>query len=90
MFIHSSYDSSSNSSLSYSSSTNNMRKSEDQMIKDQVAAKSGPCLLDSIELVLSDVDVFSAKKTCVHSGSSSRDGWAYKIQRDVSNHHLAI
>lgn len=40
----------------------------------------GPCLLDCIELVLSEVDVFSARKT----GTSLQDGYNYKIERDVS------
>ncbi len=60
--------------------------SEDLKIQAQVAAKSGPCLLDCMELVLADVDVFSAKKNGIRPGASNKDGWIYQIERDVSTH----
>ena len=60
--------------------------SEDLKIQTQVAAKSGPCLLDCMELVLADVDVFSARKNGIRSGDSNKDGWIYQIERDVSTH----
>ena len=75
----------SNSSFSSSCTLEDLKVTEDLKIKTEVAAKSGPCLLDCMELVLSDVDVFSAQKMSTHPGSSNRDGWAYHIQRDVSN-----
>ena len=58
---------------------------EDQKILEEIATKKGPCLLDCIELVLSDVDVFSARKTPLYPGQSNRDGTLFQIQRDVSN-----
>ena len=78
------------SSLSSFSSGSSKKAGEDQKIKDQVAAKSGPCLLDCMELVLSDVDVFSAKKIGIHSSSSNRDGWMYQIQRDVRGNLITL
>lgn len=44
----------------------------------------GPCLMDCIELILSEVDVFSARKRPNFKSVSLQDGYNYKIERDVS------
>ena len=46
-------------------------------IESQLQARSGPCLLDCIQLDLTEVDVFSARKVGV-------EGDSFKIVRQVS------
>ena len=54
-----------------------------ELIHRTLLAKQGPCLLDCMELVLADVDVFSARKAPLFEGVSIQDGYHYKIERDV-------
>ena len=63
--------------------TSSSKVSEDRKIEDILASHGGPCLLDCMELVLSDVDVFSARKTPVSPGGSKQDGYLFHFKRDV-------
>lgn len=60
---------------------------EDRDVIEGILAHQGPCLLDCIELVLSEVDVFSARKKPSSSDVSLQDGYQYSIERDVSLYH---
>lgn len=54
-----------------------------QQIEEILKSRGSPCLLDCMELLLEDVDVFSARKLPLAPTSSTQDGFAYRIERDV-------
>ena len=55
-----------------------------EKIEEILSAHQGPCLLDCMELLLSEVDVFSARKKTAQPHVSLQDGYHYIIERDVS------
>ena len=63
---------------------------EDKELIETVLLHQGPCLLDCIELILSEVDVFSARKIPTSKCISLQDGYNYKIERDVINNYCFI
>ena len=54
-----------------------------EKIEEILSAHQGPCLLDCMELLLSEVDVFSARKKTVLPHVSLQDGYHYIIEKDV-------
>ena len=51
------------------------------------STRQGPCLLDCMELLLQDVDVFSARRIPLANHTHfKQEGNAYRIERDVSKH----
>jgi len=76
-------------SKSYESMQSLMERDRLEM-EQRLAAHSGPCLMDCIEVRLEDVDVFSAHK--VGGGTSQHRHSLYddfKIVRDVSSQFYA-
>ena len=54
-----------------------------QQIEDILKSRGSPCLLDCMELLLEDVDVFSARKLPFGPTTSIQDGFLYRIEKDV-------
>ena len=60
-------------------------------MEQRLAAHSGPCLMDCIEVRLEDVDVFSAQKVSDRTSQLSHRHSLfddYKIVRDVSSNFV--
>ena len=54
-----------------------------QLIEEMLKSRDSPCVLDCMELLLEDVDVFSARKIAFGPAASIQDGFLYRIEKDV-------
>ena len=54
-----------------------------QQIEEILKSRGSACLLDCMELLLEDVDVFSARKLPFGPTTSIQDGFLYRIEKDV-------
>ena len=54
-----------------------------RQIEEMLKSRGSPCLLDCMELLLEDVDVFSARKLPFGPTASIQDGFLYRMEKDV-------